>query len=225
MAKFELLNRPGTLYRYRALSTQTRFEREIDVIAKGQLHFSFFNDLNDPMEGLSRRSWVFKHRDVNKTRYDKIVRRMDEIGVCSLSDTYDNEVMWAHYSGYSGICIGYRTTGLLAGLDDECSLVRVQYVDRSPMLTGPDASNISRAARKILSFKNSRWQYEREWRLLSTKTGLQKISAADCIVSIRMGSKIKRAHRKSIMNVAKKFKDVGLYAMSVRSYEHEWREL
>jgi hypothetical protein len=217
------LNLPDTLYRYRALNTTTKLDREIAAIKTGQLYFSVFKALNDPMEGLSRKSLMFKKNDVDTKRFKKIVDRKEKIGICSLSDSFNNEVMWAHYAeDYSGICVGYRTRSLLKGLDDKCALVRIQYVDRSPQLTGADAKNVSLAARKILAFKKGRWEYEREWRLLSDKIGLIAIDDPRCVASIRMGSRIKRDHRIALEKLVKTMDGVRLYVMQVRSYEPKW---
>lgn len=226
MAKFELLNRPEILYRYRSLDTQERFDREIQALTKRELHFSVLKSMNDPMEGLSRRSLGFKKSDVDRASFDEIVRQKRTIGICSLSDTPNNEVMWAHYSGsYSGICIGYRTASLLDGLDNNCTLVRVQYEDQKPSLSGEDAKDISRSARKLLSFKNARWAYEREWRLLSDTTGLVNIEEPNCIASIRMGSKIRKQHQRAIEQLRAKLNKTRLYAMNVSSYATEWDEI
>lgn len=225
MAKILLLNTPTRLYRHRPLDTSEKFEREIEAIARRQLHFAVFEKLNDPMEGLSRRSLGFRQKDVAKKTYNRILNSKEKVGICSLSETSNSELMWAHYSAnYSGICIGYRTEALLSGLDNSVSLIRIQYADRSPLLTMLDAQKITTAVRKILSFKNARWQYEREWRLLSGKPGLFRIGDSNCVTSIYMGSRIKRSHRATIEKLVSKT-SIRLFLMKVSDYEHIWEEL
>ena len=177
MAEFQVLNQPTTLYRYRSLSDDAWAKRELDALEKRELRFSIMDKLNDPMEGLSRRSLGFRKKDVDKETFDKIITLRKKVGICSFSDTFRNEAMWAHYSDEcSGICVGYRTASLLNGLDDDYWLVRIQYVDSSPTLTSEDTKDVSRAAQKLLSFKSGGWEYEREWRLLSNKKGLVRVS-------------------------------------------------
>jgi hypothetical protein len=226
MAIFELLNQPTTLYRYRSLGDAARMKRELDALEKRELHFSILEKLNDPMEGLSRRSLGFRKKDIDKKTFDKIITLREKVGICSFSDTFKNTAMWAHYSDQcSGICIGYRTDSLLDGLDDQYSLVRIQYVDSSPMLTSEDAKDGSRAARKLLSFKNDGWQYEREWRLLSDKESLARVSSPDCISSIRMGFNIEKRHQDAIKKLFAKSKKTALYIMDVRGYQLRWDEI
>ena len=226
MAVFEPLNQPTTLYRYRSLSDDARAKRELDALERRELHFSILKKLNDPMEGLSRRSLGFRKKDVDKKTFDKIAERRDEVGICSFSDVSNNGAMWAHYCDQClGICIGYRTSSLLDGLDDDYSLVRIQYVDSSPMLTIADTKETSRAARKLLSYKNGGWQYEREWRLLSPKKGIAKISVMDCISSIRIGYKVEKRHREAIKRLLGRSRKVKLYLMNVRGYRLDWDEI
>jgi hypothetical protein len=226
MAQFEVLNQPTTLYRYRSLSDDAQAKRELDALEKHELHFSILKKLNDPMEGLSRRSLGFRKKDVDKETFDKIGGLRGKLGICSFSDSFSNAVMWAHYSDQcSGICVGYRTASLLNGLDDDYSLVRIQYAGSSPMLTSEDAKDLWRAARKLLSFKNGGWQYEREWRLLSRKKGLTPISDRNCIASVRMGYNIEKRHKDAIKRLFAKNKKTNLYLMDVRGYQLKWDEI
>jgi hypothetical protein len=178
------------------------------------------------MEGLSRRSLGFRKKDVDKKTFDKIVRLRSKLGICSFSDSYSNAAMWAHYSDQcSGICVGYRTASLLSGLDDEYSLVRIQYAESSPMLTSEDAKDLYRSACKLLSFKNGGWEYEREWRLLSRKKGLAPISDPNCIASVRMGYNIEKHYKNAIKRLFAKNKKIKLYLMDVRGYQLKWDEI
>src|SRR5258708_37821977 len=86
---------PYRLYRYRSLE---EFEREIDAIEKGYIYCSAYMDLNDPMEGLFSSGSELR----SKTKYhairNSIVSRKGETGICSFSETYNHELMWAHYA-------------------------------------------------------------------------------------------------------------------------------
>jgi hypothetical protein len=76
-----------------------------------------------------------------------------------------------------------------------------------------------------LSFKNDGWQYEREWRLLSDKKGLARVSSPDCISSIRMGFNIEKRHQDAIKKLFAKSKKTALYLMDVRGYQLRWDEI
>lgn len=80
--------------------------------------------------------------------------------------------MWAHYAdGFRGICIMYSVTKLLANLDDGHALARVAYGDRPYYLNLAAIENQSDRSRAILSTKNLKWSYEREWRLFAPQPG------------------------------------------------------
>jgi hypothetical protein len=80
--------------------------------------------------------------------------------------------LWAHYAdGFRGICVAYIVAKLLEGLaDPDASLARVAYGDRPYSLNLSGHRNQERS-RAILSTKNLKWSYEREWRLFASTRG------------------------------------------------------
>lgn len=176
MARIEILAVPPRLYRYRSLKEVPTLHREIDVLSANYLWCSNFQSLNDPMEGLYGRSSLLQipgpaDKGLRSVR-DKIFDAKQSVGICSFGDGNRNDVLWAHYTSQGeGICVAYKTSVLTKRLPEETIIVRVQYAEKMPTIGPSDIKQPTLAARKILSCKKDRWSYEREWRVVSPKTG------------------------------------------------------
>jgi hypothetical protein len=121
--------------------------------------------LNDPLEGKLNFNEFDGKRDLSKM--DKMNQ---EIGLASFSEDWRNLAMWAHYASQGqGICIAYNYASLMSGLPENSEFLRVSYNREVPSITAdmkPETySNIA------LSNKLDCWSYEREWRLISQKSG------------------------------------------------------
>jgi len=165
--------------------------------------------------------------------YEKITKQIlnnkHKIGISCFSDTYENELMWAHYANnYKGICIEYSTNDLLSGLDDRVHLVRVAYSQNPPRIGVNFGSKIEEAARGVLSHKKYSWNYEREWRILAgfgnkKLPGPLKLKSKNPVKSVFIGIRV----RKKIINIIrKKLSKLGIpvYGMEILGYEHNWTE-
>ena len=79
-----------------------------------------------PLAGNSQRSPDYE---------DAIKQVMEEgskLGISSFTDTYQSELMWAHYAGnYAGICVGCSAQRLLNALSEDYRVVRVGYGDET----------------------------------------------------------------------------------------------
>jgi hypothetical protein len=105
--------------------------------------------------------------------------------------------MWAHYANqFTGICVAYSLARLLKALGDDISFVRMYYDETVPTVhrTSKDPSQL---AKMVLSYKNYRWLYEREWRMFA---GQGKIHYRDteCVTKVYLGSRISDADKKKI---------------------------
>jgi hypothetical protein len=146
------------------------------------------------------------------------------VGICCFSDTFSNELMWTHYaSHYAGICVGYRTQGLVEGLAEEFHLVRVAYDHEPPVITNLDASDARSAAIKILSHKKANWIYEREWRLLGPP-GLHRVATKGCVRVVYLGARCSPAYKERILEALDKA-TIRISEMTVSDYDHNWTEL
>jgi hypothetical protein len=182
MATIETYAKPTWLYRYRSLrprgadgdgtADRIRLERELSAIERGYIWCGTYNQMNDPMEGFYR-SNTRVHEEPGYDEFSEMVRLEKlGLGIASLSETWNNELMWAHYAdGFRGICIAYPLARLLDGLDRAHALTRVAYGDRPHYLNLSTMHDADLRARAILSTKNLKWSYEREWRLFSPHPG------------------------------------------------------
>jgi Protein of unknown function (DUF2971) len=214
---------PQLLLIYRKLSGQ-RLQQEIASLHDKYLWCSVYRRLNDPMEGFYRPSGRFrKHPEFDRV-VDNIFDAKQKIGICSFSDTCDNELMWTHYAdNYRGICIGYRPRSLLKGLPKEARLTRLGYGTTPPELGKHDSLvRADEAARKVLSHKKSSWLYEREWRVFGPP-GKLHFDSIKCIAELRLGSRISNEQKKILLE---KFSNsIRIYQMTVEDYEHRWQKL
>jgi hypothetical protein len=53
-------------------------------------------------------------------------------------------------------------------------------------------------AKMILSYKNHRWLYEREWRLFSPTKGEVYYRDRTCVTTVYLGSRVSEEHRQAI---------------------------
>ena len=107
-------------YKYRGLEN---FERDVDTLLKNQIYAPPFIELNDPFEGICNdeiTQFAKLLENMFKVKSDEVVKSLEEIknfksklGIYSLSKTYSEELLWAHYSdAHKGFCIEYDTSKL-----------------------------------------------------------------------------------------------------------------
>jgi Protein of unknown function (DUF2971) len=196
MAKIETYVVPRHLYRYRSL---TAFERELATIESGYLYCSTYKAMNDPMEGFYSSSKLLqKSADLNAVRIEVLSQKM-QIGICSFSEVFNHELMWAHYARqFEGICIAYDFFNLRRCLPDEVRFSRVYYNEEAPEVgRSKQPRNLAQMAKMILSYKNHRWLYEREWRMFAN-VGKVHYDNPRCVARVYVGSRVHRHQRRDI---------------------------
>jgi hypothetical protein len=202
MASIETYAKPSRLYRYRNLRTYIvngerrldpeALDRELRALEQRYIYCPKFTDMNDPMEGLYRASRALQERqDYDEVTQDVLGQKLS-VGIASLSESWNNELMWAHYAdGFRGLCISYLFARLLATLPRTCALSRVAYGDR-PYYLNLAAMKRQQRARAILSTKNLNWSYEREWRLFRRGTGRARYGE-DVVTCVYLGARMSDA--------------------------------
>jgi hypothetical protein len=188
MAKIDTYATPSRLYRYRSISGDKIF-RELKAIKEKYVYGSSIDELNDPMEGMHRVSALFSKKIGSSKKLAEIrVARLD-LGIVSLSEAYNHEPIWAHYTDqFQGICIAYDFKRLLDELDEDVRLVRMNYGDSPPILRWGKGT-VDQDARLTVSTKTSRWSYEREWRVISPTKGEIKYQTHSCVSRVFLGSR------------------------------------
>jgi hypothetical protein len=100
-------------YKYRDIGD---FERDFETLLKNQIYAPPFIDLNDPFEGICNEeitqlaSFLGKTFNVNSSGVIESVETIKDfknsLGIYSLSTTFSDELMWAHYSNsHKGFCL------------------------------------------------------------------------------------------------------------------------
>jgi len=179
---------PQRLYRYRPLE---KVDRELEALEKNYLYCAAYTRLNDPMEGVFRSSKIFRESSTYRAIRRAIVDNKTQIGMCSFSEGHDHELMWAHYADqYKGICIAYSFAKLLDHLRDNISFVRMYYNETVPIVRH-NRKDPGDVAKMVLSYKNYRWLYEREWRMFAP-LGKAYYGDKSCVTHIYLGSRIER---------------------------------
>jgi len=187
-------NYPKVLYKYRTIE-QTKM-----ILDNFSFWFATPDSFNDPFDcGLSENQTPtlsdarkhFNRLNIEETIIDKSISLYERTpekliqlvnnakeksilskGVLSLSEKFDDILMWSHYSEYH--------KGIVLGLDLEADLeffvtpIRIDYQDAYEelnYLNDPEKSTID-----TLKIKSSQWKYESEIRIYKNDSGLHKIN-------------------------------------------------
>jgi hypothetical protein len=207
MATIETFARPTWLYRYRSIGAglldgtpagQEKFRKEMDAILQGYIWCARYKDMNDPMEGLYKASAKVQ----DHAQYNDFVRSLRNeklaLGIASFSETWNNELMWAHYAdSFQGICICYSMPALLTGMPEENSFARVAYGNKPHYLALNGMRNDFERSRAVLSTKHLSWAYEREWRLFSHAIG-KAPHGLNAIKAIYLGARVNKKVRDTV---------------------------
>lgn len=213
MATIERYVQPPRLYRYRSLE---ELDRELEAIEEPYLYCAAFGSLNDPMEGLFSTSRSLGESEKHRAIRASIRDNKSQIGMCSFSEVHNHELMWAHYADqFRGICISYSLSKLLKSLPQNVNFVRMFYNETEPTIhrTSEDPGQL---AKMVLSYKNYRWLYEREWRMFAP-LGKAHYQDAACVTRVYLGSRIKDGDRNRITNRLKQLK-IKIREMTIDKY-------
>ncbi len=112
-----------------------------------------------------------------KSSLDNMLKHNDTSGVYSLSQNPTDELLWAHYAySHYGFCIEYDFETLLHFGRNDFNSFEVTYKDLPPKLTIDDLSNLgedSTFIQKLIGVKSRKWNYEKEIRIITSKSGKQ----------------------------------------------------
>lgn len=128
-----------------------------------------FMATDDARQATAQRLQIFLRsmRDGAAPIRDAIYRAFnDNVGILSLSEVPDNELMWAHYADrHTGLALCFDEKHLFFNRqsteNDEFYFVReVRYSDRPALPLVPIDGDA------LLITKGTQWSYEKEWRML-----------------------------------------------------------
>ncbi len=142
----------------------------------------------------------------------------DRVGVCSLSETRDNKVMWSLYSNvYKGYCIEYEVPKRREATSNLCPVIYTKRSNNSfiekmleyfanSMLRSISNGNIKGnigASMELFCTKDSDWSYQREWRLFGKAKDHFKYLK---IKAIYLGFKVSKENETEMIRCAKEHK-------------------
>jgi hypothetical protein len=219
---------PRHLYRYRSMKN---LEREIQSIESGYVFCSSYKDMNDPMEGFYSASKLLQGSPELSRVRDGILSGKRNIGLCSFSEVFNHELMWAHYADqFKGICIAYDFFMLRKYLPTDVSFSRVYYNEEAPQVGRSKLPrDIDENAKTILSYKNHRWLYEREWRIFAQQ-GRLRYNNPRCVARVYIGSRVPQTEQRTIeerlrpLKIPIHIQKLNGYAMSFQSLKKKMAE-
>lgn len=151
-----------------------------DILMNKRLYCADWKNLNDPMEGMFACSYR-EDFDVEQ-KVKGIVESKQKYKICSLSKTYDNHLLWAHYAnGFDGVAIEIELP------DDSHNIKELDYnrgVFAGVNIT--ENTNEEDVAKYILFSKYNVWAYEEEIRILHDKSFYNNIKVTRVIAGHRV---------------------------------------
>lgn len=149
---------------------------------------------------------------------DDLAKKIQQIGILSLSEVNDNILMWSHYAQqHRGLCVELPRVAENMLAKNECTLP-VRYSVKKPIISVNeqvlgDESLKKEIKRSLVYTKSADWAYEREWRFVAEQ-GNRTIKLDTKVASIIFGFKMPVQHRRTIINILKgskvKFKEAVL---------------
>ncbi|MGN5087545.1 DUF2971 domain-containing protein [Aeromonas hydrophila] len=134
-----------------------------DIIFNKRLYCAEWHTLNDPVEGV----FVYSHSGSDQEAAAIFMKEIEQskkpLRVCSLSKTFDNHLLWAHYaSGFSGVAIEFEID------ETEDEVIDINYRGVFAAVNESNSADPSSVAKAVLSSKYDAWSYEQEIRILTT---------------------------------------------------------
>jgi len=162
------------------------FERDVNTLVNNQIYLPTKSELNDPTEGFCDDDAINSFLDTHddwieiKKQYIGFLEKLSQIGIYSLSNSIDNELLWAYYgSGHSGFAIEYDVDKLKESLNHNQYFqfifdFNVNYVENIPKIDMFFFQNkdIVHTLKTYLGTKLLSWKHEEEYRLIIEGKGL-----------------------------------------------------
>ncbi len=193
------------------------FERDIETLVNNRIYLPTKDMLNDPTEGFYNDSSIISFLDIFK-EYSNNVRlaykglrdKFSKVGVYSLSNRVDNELLWAYYgSGHYGFAIEYNIDILKESINHNKYFqfifdFDVDYVENIPKadLSIFKGKSTNETLKIYLGSKSLSWEHEKEYRLIVDDNGLFDIDYR-AVKGIYFGYRMEDTEIDYIMNKLK----------------------
>lgn len=208
-------------YKYRDIKY---FKRDFETLLKNQIYAPPFIALNDPFEGMYSEEITQLAKFLGKTfkvdssevveSLEKIKDFKNTLGIYSLSMTFSDELMWAHYANsHKGFCIEYETTKIkdkyLA--PQMVTELKVDYNPKPQTLTYLDINENNKIFKKLFATKSLKWGYEEEIRLIFDSFELKDYHPS-ALTGIYFGTRFPSKKKQQLINSLTN-RDVRFYEM------------
>ena len=176
------------VYKYRS-----NYDLDLKLLSRSKIYAPNKHLLNDPFEGIVI-SKIFDDYELIKpylspSNYEyrinlvkKLLVQIGYLGIYSLSKTWNNELLWVHYSNsHKGFCIEYELDDLLLGKTKTVifpEILEIEYSKKPPIysLDGMDKIDKKQLLNILIGTKSIPWKYEKEVRVLFKDNGEQDIN-------------------------------------------------
>ncbi|GFZ80321.1 hypothetical protein GCM10011531_07930 [Aquaticitalea lipolytica] len=191
----------------------SNFERDLISIEKNYFWGTYYKDLNDPCEGListdrftsqsNSLKWLFGRKKTEsfikvKDALENLMKQLEKVGIYSLSKTYNNELLWAHYgNSHKGFCIEYDLELLTKNYKHNFSVI---YNNKIPEIGIEDiAIKSNDLIKKMFGYKYEKWIYEKEYRIITDDFGINNYYYQS-VKSIYFGLNMSLNQKNELMN-------------------------
>lgn len=203
------------VYKYRGGNDEI-FERDLHSIINNYFWSSSFDGLNDPCENVvvsdkflkqtKAISFLFSKKRNDAfiglhSAFDNLLSVNKRIGIYSLSKTYLDELLWAHYANsHKGFCIEYDSDLLVSSFKTEKAFpFSVLYGNNPPEISIKDMTiKNDGLIYKMTAYKSKRWEYEQEYRIVTDNFGKQSYDFK-AVKSIYFGLRMQTNQKMEIM--------------------------
>ena len=121
---------------------------------------------------------------------------INSIGIFSLSETYNEILMWSHYAlDHTGFCIEFDRTH-----NNELGQEAVKVIYRKYRIFNSSEDEDSLKEHDIFNRKYTKWRYEKEWRVFKT-VGNKLYELPGRISAIILGVKMKPENEEMLVKI------------------------
>tara|TARA_Y100001972_G_scaffold124695_1_gene174424 strand:+ start:4796 stop:5803 length:1008 start_codon:yes stop_codon:yes gene_type:complete len=199
------------VYKYRSCNRDTFF-RDLIALRRNYFWSAGIKTLNDPCEGFVTTNGY--NSDLNiigrifntsatsdvTDALNQVVKRTKEVGIFSLSKSYNEELLWAHYgNSHNGFCIEYEIEKLLnSNKVKNPHSFSVDYSKKVPDINFSDQKDQIGLIKKAIGTKSTKWIQEKEYRIITDNPGIYNYSY-DAVTGIYFGVRMENNYKQLIM--------------------------
>ena len=208
------MSKATLIFKYRAFNKSS-----IELLVNKELWLAKTDSLNDPFEcqmifnEILESIWLnYKINPELKNKIEEETKKnLENLGVCSFSQTRQNQLMWSHYADeHRGFCIGFNKK-ILLNQQPYLHEIEVNYQSDYPhkeifllldylikhKQTDEVEAIISSITFVIMKTKYTHWSYERELRLTRDSYGALPFTEK-CVNSIVFGLRMSERDKQTL---------------------------